>query len=83
MTEQITYPASATVERDGKVSVRRSEAVTGSPQAMIYLHSFTAVPPKKKSLTERFNETYDEEAKQEDEEFFKASKAYYRNRFNT
>jgi hypothetical protein len=35
-----------------------------------------------KSLTERFNEAYDEEARREDEEFFRTTKAYYRRRFN-
>ena len=35
-----------------------------------------------KSLTERFNEAYDEDARREDEEFFKTTKAYYRRRFN-
>jgi hypothetical protein len=35
-----------------------------------------------KTLTERFNEAYREEARQEDEEFFRTTKAYYRRRFN-
>lgn len=38
---------------------------------------------KRKTLTERFNEAYDEEAKQEDEEFFRSTKAYYRRQPNT
>ncbi len=36
-----------------------------------------------KSLTERFNEAYDEEARREDDEFFGTTRAYYRRRFHT
>ena len=35
-----------------------------------------------KTLTERFNEAYDEEAKREDEEFLRSTKAYYRRRYS-
>lgn len=35
-----------------------------------------------RSLAERFNETYDEEAKREDEEFVKHVKRYHRRRFS-
>lgn len=84
MTEQTTYPVEATVESDGRVSVRHSEAITGSPQAMTSLHNLTSVAPetKAKTLAERFNEAYDEDARREDEEFFRATRAYYRRRSN-
>ena len=36
----------------------------------------------RKTLTQRFNEAYDEEAKREDEEFFRNTKAYYSRRFS-
>jgi hypothetical protein len=36
----------------------------------------------RKTLTERFNEAYDEEAKQEDEEFVRNLKRYHRRRFS-
>lgn len=35
-----------------------------------------------KTLTERFNEAYDDDARREDEEFFRTTRAYYRRRFN-
>jgi hypothetical protein len=35
-----------------------------------------------KSLTERFNKAYDEEARREDEEFVKNLKRYHRRRFS-
>jgi hypothetical protein len=35
-----------------------------------------------KTLTERFNEAYDEEAKREDEEFVRNLKRYHRRRFS-
>jgi hypothetical protein len=35
-----------------------------------------------KTLTERFNEAYDDDAQREDEEFFRTTRAYYRRRFN-
>ena len=45
---------------------------------------FRFVPPRErhKTLTERFNEAYDEEARREDEEFFRTTERYYRRRFN-
>lgn len=63
MTEQITYPVDATVERDGHVSLRRSKPVTGSPQAMTSLHNFTRVAPQRreKTLAERVSEAYKDE----------------------
>jgi hypothetical protein len=35
----------------------------------------------RKSLVERLNEAYDEDAEREDEEFFRTTKRYYRRRF--
>jgi hypothetical protein len=67
MTEQITYPVDATVRQDGKVSLRRSKAVTGSPQAMNSLHNFTRVTPQK-TLAERVNEAYRNELEPEEKE---------------
>jgi hypothetical protein len=61
MTEQTTYPVNATVGQDGEVSVQHSEPVTGSPQAIIYLHAnFTEVGPQDadKTLAERLDEAY-------------------------
>ena len=82
MTEQTTYVDNVTVERAKEVPIRHAKAITGRPQAMICLHGFTKVAPKKKTLTERFNEAYDEEARQEDEEFVKHLKRYHRRRFS-
>lgn len=39
-------------------------------------------PSKGKSLVERLNEAYDEDAEREDEEFFRTTKTYYRRRFH-
>jgi hypothetical protein len=45
---------------------------------------FRFVPPgeRRMTLTERFNAAYDEDARREDEEFFRTTEAYYRRRFN-
>jgi hypothetical protein len=40
------------------------------------------IEERPKTLTERFNEAYDEEAKREDEEFVKNLKRYHRRRFS-
>ncbi len=70
MTEQITYPVDATVRQDGKVSLRRSKPVTGSPQAMTTLHNFTRVAPQRrdKTLAERVNEAYKDKMEHEEKE---------------
>jgi len=59
---------------------RRAELLRYTPTTW-----FRFVPPgeRPKPLTERFNEAYDEDARREDEEFFRTTKAYYRRRFNT
>jgi hypothetical protein len=86
MTEQITVVGGATVKpEDKEVLIQYGEPVTGSPQAIISLHAdFTEVPPRDddKSLTERLNESYDENAEREDEEFFRSTRAYYQRRRN-
>jgi hypothetical protein len=85
MTEQTTHLGDATVEPRKDVPIRYREVVTGSPQAIIELHAdFREVKPQHggKSLTERFNEAYDEEAKRDDEEFVKNLKRYHRRRFS-
>ena len=65
MTEQTTYEGTATVEQAAEVPIRYSgKPVTGSPQAMTSLHSFTPVAPKRrhtKPLAERLNEAYKDE----------------------
>jgi hypothetical protein len=70
MTEQTTYPVEATVEQDGRVSVRRSGPVTGSPQAMTSLHNLTRVAPRRraKSLAERVGESYKHPLQPEEKE---------------
>jgi hypothetical protein len=83
MTEQITHIGDATVEPHKEVSIQYREAFTGSPQAIIELHrDFREVAPQEdaKTLTERLNEAYDEDAEREDEEFFRSTRAYYRRR---
>ena len=40
------------------------------------------IEERPKTLTEQFNEAYDEDARREDEEFVRTTKAYYRRRFN-
>jgi hypothetical protein len=40
-------------------------------------------PTARKSLVERLNEAYDEDAEREDEEFFRTTKGYYRRRFHS
>jgi tRNA A-37 threonylcarbamoyl transferase component Bud32 len=42
----------------------------------------TPTPSGGESLTEQFNEAYDEEARREDEEFVKNLKRYHRRRFS-
>jgi hypothetical protein len=42
----------------------------------------TPIPSDEKSLTEQFNEAYDEEIRREDEEFVKNLKRYHRRRFS-
>jgi hypothetical protein len=85
MTEQTTYVGEAKVDGAKEVSIAYPAAVTGSPQAMIELHAdFREVPPREggRTLTERLNEAYDEDAEREDEEFFRNTRAYYERRRN-
>ena len=85
MTEQTTHVGRATVKPKKNVLIQYDDVVTGSPQAIISLHAdFREVAPQhdNKTLTERFNEAYDEEAKREDEEFVKNLKRYHRRRFS-
>jgi hypothetical protein len=85
MTEQITVVGGATVEpEDTEVPIQYEEPVIGSPQTIISLHAdFTEVPPRDdRSLTERLNESYDENAEREDEEFLGSIRAYYQRRRN-
>ncbi len=69
----------ATRERFESSDDRRAALLDYSP-----ITWFRFVPPgeRPKSLTERFNEAYDEDARREDEEFFRTTEAYYRLRFN-
>lgn len=69
MTEQTTYIGNATVEQAREVQIHYIPKVfTGSPQAMIYLHAFTRVPPRKKTLAERLNDAYKYELEPEETE---------------
>ena len=71
MTEQITQVGRAIVEPEKEVVIQYIGKFTGSPQAIISLHAdFTEVTPQHsgKTLAERLNEAYDEDAEREDEE---------------
>jgi hypothetical protein len=85
MTEQTTQMGRATVGEDKEVRIQYRETVTGSPQAIISLHADfreVALQQGGKTLTERLNEAYDEDAEREDEEFFRSTSAYYHRRRN-
>jgi hypothetical protein len=96
MTEQVVVEGvvSAEVDSESRRIVRKgtlgAETLgASSPKVFISwsLRGATGnerfIEDQPKTLTEKFNEAYDEEARQEDEEFFRATKTYYRRRFNT
>ncbi len=71
MTEQTTHVGEAAVEPKKEVTIQYREKVTGSPQAIIHLHAdFREVAPQHggKTLTERINESYDDELEPEEKE---------------
>jgi hypothetical protein len=86
MTQQTTHVGSAAVEADRReILIQYGKPVTGSPQAKIQHHAdFREVTPRGdgRTLTERLNEAYDEDAEREDEEFFRSTRAYYERRRN-
>lgn len=61
-----------------------SKTWTGSMEERYSTSKTFTIPTRRDegSLTERFNEAYDEEAKREDEEFVKHVKKYHRRRFS-
>lgn len=70
---------------DAKVSVfTRPLRVVAAPEPRDELarRKQEDIPGQAKTLTERLNEAYDEEAEREDEEFFRNTKTYYRRRFS-
>jgi hypothetical protein len=78
--EAFRHLIEATRERLASSDDRRAALLNYSPVMW-----FRFVPPgeRRKTLTERFNEAYDEDARREDDEFFRTTEAYYRYRFNT
>lgn len=96
MTEQVEGVLSAEVDEASRTitytGVLGAETSGASPEGQgimwdvktVRIGNVHLIGRHSKTLTERFNEAYDEDAKKEDEEFFKTSKAYYRRRrFNT
>lgn len=63
-----------------QLNITRHELDSRARAEFIKRHEEDAKSSKKKTLTERLNESYDEEAEREDEHFFRASQAYYRRR---
>jgi len=91
MTEQIVEGVvSAEVDIEGHRIVPKgklgAETAAVPSEAINVLWSSSGqghlIGKRPKSLTERFNEAYDEAARREDEEFFRTTKTYYRRRFN-
>jgi hypothetical protein len=77
--EAFRHLIEATRERLVSSDDRRAALLNYSP-----ITWFRFVPPgeRPKTLTEQFNGAYDEDARREDEEFFRTTEAYYRRRFN-
>jgi hypothetical protein len=69
----------ATRERLESSDDRRAALLSYPP---VTWFRFVAPGERRKTLTETFSEAYDEEARREDEEFFRTTEAYYRRRFN-
>ena len=92
MTEQVVEGVvSAEVDTESRRIVPKgplgaeTSAVPAKPIKLTWEKSGegSLIGERPKTLTERFNEAYDEDARREDEEFFKTTEAYYRRRFNT
>ena len=65
--------------------MKATTSTAGSIEVSYSLRRETFTGPirhSEKTLTQRFNEAYDEEARREDEEFFKTTEEYYRRQFN-
>jgi len=80
----------AEVDTEGRKIVRKDKigadtaGISTEPVNVIWKKSGEGhlIAEHQKPLTERFNEAYSEEAKQEDEEFVKHLKRYHRRRFS-
>jgi hypothetical protein len=93
MTEQVMGILSAEVDPEThKISFTGTlgaETCGASPERLKItwiLHGATGkerlIEEQPKTLTERFNKAYDEDARREDEAFFRTTEEYYRRRFN-
>jgi hypothetical protein len=85
MAEQVIQVVSNMVKFNGNVARVSSTVIAANPEAGVRTDSFIQVVSQAsdKTLTERFNEVYNEDARREDEEFFRSTKAYYRRRSNS
>lgn len=91
MTEQIVEGVvnaevdiqSRRIVRKGKLGAETA-TVPSEPVNVLWKASGQGrlVGEQPKSITERLNEAYDEDAEREDEEFFRNTQAYYRRRRN-
>jgi len=81
MTEQITHVSKGTVEPNKQVLIQHREVVTGSPQAIIYLHAdFREVAPRRggKTLAERLDEAYrNDHLEPQEREFLELAKEHF------
>ena len=86
MPEQVVGIVSAEVDTEsrrvvpkGKLGAETS-AVPSEPVNVIWMASGQGhlIGERPKTITERLNEAYDEEAEREDVEFFRSTKEYYR-----
>lgn len=85
MTEQIVEGVvSAEVDTEGREIVPKTATVPSKPVNVIWQVSgqVRLIREDQRTLTERFNEAYDEEARRDDEEFVKNLKRYHRRRFS-
>jgi len=85
MTEQIVEGVvSAEVDTEGREVVPNTATVPPRPVNVIWQSSgqVRLIGEQPKTLTERLNEAYDEDAEREDEEFFRNTRAYYERRRN-
>ncbi len=91
MTEQVMGVISAEVDtqnrrivRTGTLGAETSGASSEGHKVRWSLKGATGqerfIEGGRKTLTERINEAYDEEARREDEEFLRVTKSYYRRR---
>lgn len=82
MAEQTVQLVSNEVRLNGNVDRVFSTFIAANPEAGVRGNAFTYVGSGT-TLTEKINKAYNEDAEQEDEEFFRNTKAYYRHRFSS